>query len=69
MVDDDIYEKIAADTELIARWNPMTIHVTLDKQEGIGGTDEFWYQYQTGSFYKDQNLTEEITEIEVPTKT
>ncbi|MBQ7074954.1 hypothetical protein IJM86_08185 [bacterium] len=52
-----------------ARWTPKTIHITLDKNEGIEGTDEFWYQYQTGAFYADKDLTQEITKIEIPTRT
>ena len=34
----------STDIHLSARWKEEIIHVTLNKDGGIGGTNEFWYK-------------------------
>ena len=46
---------------LTAIWNPIAYKVTLDKQGGSGGTDAYWYKYNTVSngvyYYTDAGCT------------
>ena len=51
-----------------AKWSANTIKITLDKEQGTGGTDHFYYKFDTQKFYADEDLQNEIEEIEVPTK-
>ena len=54
---------------LYAVWAPNTIQITLNTNGGSGGTDYFWYKYNSYKFYSNPSLTSEISSITLPTKT
>ena len=66
---EDTYYRISKNTTLKARRTPKKIHITLDKQGGTGGTNEFWYQYHTPTFYADENLSQILTGVIRPQRT
>ena len=51
-----------------ANWSPNKIHITLDKDGGSGGTDEFWYIYNTATYYSDSDCSTQITVLDLPSK-
>ena len=53
---------------LTANWTPNKIKITLDKNGGYGGTNEFYYTYGINKFYSDANFTQELTSITFPTR-
>jgi len=44
----------------------MSYRITINKEEGTGGTDEFFYQ--DGSFYSDSACTTPFSQVTLPTK-
>ena len=54
--------------KLTANWTPNKIKITLDKNGGYGGTNEFYYTYGINKFYSDANFTQELTSITFPTR-
>lgn len=66
---EDTYYRISKNTTLKARRTPKKIHITLDKQGGTGGTNGFWYQYHTPTFYADENLSQILTRVIRPQRT
>ena len=64
-----IYQQTSAENVTItAQWIPNTIKITLNKNGGTGGTDEFYYKYGISKFYSDRSCTTEITTVIAPTK-
>lgn len=57
-----------ATVDLYAVWEPLLVHVTLDRQGGSGGTDDFYEKYANG-FYSDSGCAESISEIISPGRT
>ena len=55
-----------------ATYNPSgtakIIHITLDKNGGSGGTDGFYFRYNTPTYYSDAACTNQITNITRPTR-
>ena len=58
----------ASNHTLYAHWTANKIKITLDKNGGHGGTNEFYYTYGINKFYSDANLTQELTSITFPTR-
>ena len=57
------------DVTLYAKWNPNPYKVTLDKNGGTGGTDEYWYKFNIEKFYSDNTFESQLTAIVAPTRT
>lgn len=66
------------DVTLTANWTPKIYDITMDKQEGLGGTDVVYYQYNTYRtidsinyyYYSSESCyaNEAISSIEIPTR-
>ena len=57
------------DHKLTAQWSANTIKITLNKNGGSGGTDIFYYKYDTNKFYSDSTCSTQITSLTLPTRT
>ncbi len=70
--------QVAGDVTLYAQWTPKNIHITLNKNGGTGGTDEFWFKYNSlnesddYTIYSDSGCNTVLDAdgfIDAPTKT
>jgi uncharacterized repeat protein (TIGR02543 family) len=64
----DLFVDIYKDATLYAEWSANTITITLNKNGGSGGTDTFYYKYNTNKFYSDSACTSQITTLSLPSR-
>ena len=57
-----------AEIDLYAVWEPITAQITLDPQEGSGGTG-FFYEKFGVNFYTNSSLMEVLDKINIPSRT
>ena len=56
------------DISLTATWSAKTITVTLNKQNGTGGTSYIYYKYPTATYYSDNGCTSILTSVTAPSR-
>lgn len=59
---------IDGETTIYAKWEPNVYKITLDKQGGDSGSDDFYEKYDIG-YYKENTCVTQITKINSPQKT
>ena len=57
-----------ATVDLHAVWEPLLVYITMDKQGGSEGTDDFYEKYENG-FYSDKECRNVISKIISPGRT
>ena len=58
---------LGGDATLYAHWRELGA-ITVNANGGSGGTSVFYYDSESGKFYSDAALSNEITAIEIPSK-
>ena len=56
------------DTVLYAAWKPHTIHATLNKASGTGGTSDVYYRFEQPGYYSNTGCTSSLSSVAVPTR-
>ncbi len=69
IIQSTLYDKVYEDTILYAYWQPNTIEITLNEQNGSNGTDKLYYKYNTSIYYINSYLNTQFTKIDVPART
>lgn len=59
----------AANDTLYAKWTRAVYTVTLNKQNGSGGTSTYYYKYGLGTYYSNSGCTTTLSSVTVPTRT